>query len=105
MESPDGKNEPIAYKGNETYAYQIKQIGSYTLKANYSNGTTKTVRFYSHSAYTESDPRPLSEGPYGMVLNENRVRADGIWDNILPIVIAAALFFAGDWILYAHEQY
>ena len=102
---PDGKTEPIRYNGQETFAYELGQIGSYALKANYQNGTDKVVYFYSHNDYSESDPKPAAEGSYGLAVNENAVRADGIWDNILPIVIAAALFFAGDWILYAHEQY
>ena len=105
IKMPDGKTEPIRYNGQETFAYQLGQVGSYCLTANYKNGTSKVVYFYSHNDYTESDPKPKAEGAYGLAVNENAVRADGLWDNILPIVIAAALFFAGDWILYAHEQY
>ena len=102
---PDGKSEPIHYGKEEAFSYELTQVGTYTLTATFGDGTSKVVRFYSHNAYKESDPHPAAEGTYGMVLNESRTRADGIWDNILPIVIAAALFFAGDWILYAHEQY
>lgn len=102
---PDGKSEPIHYGKEEAFSYELTQVGTYTLTATFGDGTSKVVRFYSHNAYKESDPHPAADGTYGMVLNESRTRADGIWDNILPIVIAAALFFAGDWILYAHEQY
>jgi len=105
METPDGKIEPIRYSGNESFAYTLGQIGSYTLTATYVNGTEKVVHFYSHNDYDESNPRPLAEHAYSLVVNENTVRGDGLLDNILPIVIAAALFFVGDWILYAHEQY
>lgn len=105
METPDGKIEPIRYSGNESFAYTLSQIGSYTLTATYTNGTEKVVHFYSHNDYDESNPRPLAEHAYSLVVNENTVRGDGLLDNILPIVIAAALFFVGDWILYAHEQY
>ncbi|MBP5091807.1 MAG: VWA domain-containing protein [Bacilli bacterium] len=105
IKTPSGKNEPIHYGSAEAFAYDIKEVGTYTLNATFGDGSVKTVRFYSHSAYKESDPRPEAEGTYGLVLMENMVRADGLFDNILPIVIAAALFFAGDWILYAHEQY
>ena len=105
VELPDGKTEPIRYNGQETFAYALSQIGSYTLTATYENGSTKTVRFYSHNDYSESDPKPLAERAYTLTVNEHTVRGDGLWDNILPIVIAAALFFVGDWILYAHEQY
>ncbi len=105
IEMPDGTVEPIRYGGTETFAYALDQIGSYALTANYDGGSSKVVRFYSHNDYRESDPKPMPEGTYGLTVSEKTVRQDGLWDNILPIVIAAALFFVGDWILYAHEQY
>ena len=105
VSSPDGKSEPVRYNGAETFAYQLGQIGEYALTATYSNGSQKVVRFYSHNDYSESEPKPNAEGAYGISVNEDSHRSDGLWDNIIPIVIAAALFFAADWILYAHEQY
>ena len=105
MVSPSGKTEPIRYSGNESFAYVLTQVGTYTMTATYKDGSEKIVRFYSHNDYDESNPKPLPEHAYSLAVNENTVRGDGLLDNILPIVIAAALFFVGDWILYAHEQY
>lgn len=103
--SPDGSKAPLRFRGSEDYAYEIKQIGQYIVDITYSDGSTKQLKFYSHMSAIEQDPRPLAETQYALVITENTVKGDGLWDNILPIVIAAALFFAGDWILYTHEQY
>ena len=105
LEAPSGKTEPIRYNGQENFAYRLGEIGSYHLTATYANGAKKTIHFYSHNDYIESNPKPREERAYALSTNDNTVRGDGLWDNILPIVIAAALFFVGDWILYAHEQY
>ena len=103
--TPDGKTEPVLYAGDEEFAYPIEQVGAHLLTSTYEDGTTKTLNFYARINATEEDPQPVAEAAYGLAVKEDLVRGDGIWDKILPFIIAAALFFAGDWIMYTHEQY
>ena len=51
------------------------------------------------------DPQPAAQANFALAITDNTTPGDGILDNILPIIIAAAAFFAADWILYTHEQY
>ena len=74
----EGEVEPIYFEeGQEQYIYETRTVGEHTITITYEDGETKEVRFFVHMSKPE----------------------------ILPIIIAAAAFFAADWILYTHEQY
>ena len=97
--------EPILYeKGQEQYLYETRTVGEHLITITYQDGETKEVRFFVHMSRPEMDPQPEAQANFALS-NENTEKGDGLLDNILPIVIAAAAFFAADWILYTHEQY
>ena len=71
----------------------------------YDDGTVKQINIFAQFPKEESNSIAVDTRNYQLSTNELTVKGDGLFDNILPIVIAAAIFFAADWILYAHEQY
>lgn len=101
-----GEVEPIAFeKGQEQYQYETRTVGEHLVTVTYQDGSTKEVSFFVHMNEPETDPQPTVQANFALAITENTVKGDGILDNILPIIIAAAAFFAADWILYTHEQY
>ena len=98
--------EPIPFeKGQEQYLYETRTVGEHTIVITYEDGETKEVNFFVHMSKPEMNPQPEAQANFALAITENTVKGDGILDNILPIIIAAAAFFAADWILYTHEQY
>ena len=71
----------------------------------YDDGTVKQINIFAQFPKEESNSIAVDTRNYQLSTSELTVKGDGLFDNILPIVIAAAIFFAADWILYAHEQY
>ncbi|MCR5692420.1 MAG: BatA and WFA domain-containing protein [Bacilli bacterium] len=106
VERPNGEKEPLTFaKGQEQYLYETRFIGEHTLHVTYQDGNTKIVNFFAHMSKPETVPQPMAQAKFTLALTDNTKKGDGILDNILPIIIAAAAFFAADWILYTHEQY
>lgn len=104
LTKPDGTNETINYEGKEQYIYETKTAGEYTLTVTYTDERTKVINFFVQLDESEENTQ-LSPISFAIAEPENMKRADGILDNLLPIIIAAAAFFAADWILYTYEQY
>ena len=98
--------EPIAFeKGQEQYQYETRTVGEHLITVTYQDGSTKEINFFVHMNKPETVAQPAAQANFALAITENTVKGDGILDNILPIIIAAAAFFAADWILYTHEQY
>jgi hypothetical protein len=102
----EGEVEPIYFEeGQEQYIYETRTVGEHTITITYEDGETKEVRFFVHMSKPEMDPQPIAQAKFALAITDNTTKGDGLLDNILPIIIAAAAFFAADWILYTHEQY
>lgn len=103
----NGKNvvETLSYFTSEYYDYKFEYCGAYNFKTYYSNLTYRSANVYVKYTQEEANPISAYDTVYSLVRNENTKKGDGLFDNILPIVIAASLLFAADWVLYAHEQY
>ena len=102
----EGDVEPIYFEeGQEQYLYETRTVGEHTITITYQDGETKEVRFFVHMSKPEMDPQPIAQAKFALAITDNTTKGDGLLDNILPIIIAAAAFFAADWILYTHEQY
>lgn len=101
---PDGLSLPMS-AGKEPYIdYQLTMVGTYDIKTTTKDGMDKEFSLYVR--YPSSESNPMSAGAnYSLVFDENAPKHDGFFDNILPVVIVACVFFGLDWILYAHEQY
>ena len=93
----DGKLEQVQY--------ETRTVGEHLITVTYQDGSEITVSFFAHMSTPEMDPRPAAQANFALAITDNTKPGDGILDNILPIIIAAAAFFAADWILYTHEQY
>lgn len=105
VETPSTRKEPLAIKGAEYVEYKFTNVGSYKVSVYYNNNTYSTINISVVCPKEEEVPSKVDESVYRLVENQNTTKGDGLFDNILPIVIAASVLFALDWILYAHEQY
>lgn len=102
---PNGTTEPLNWNGNEQYIYETSSIGEHLITCTYQDGSTKEISFFAAMNAPEQNPQPDAPVAYSLAVTDNTKKGDGILDNLLPIIIAAAAFFAADWILYTHEQY
>ena len=103
--TPKKKEEPLDISGKEYVEYTFDEVGSYKIEVSYSDNTKKEVSVYASYPKEEQDPFVEENKNYNLVMNVNTKKGDGLFDNILPFVIVAAVVFALDWIVYAHEQY
>lgn len=89
-------------------SYQLVQSGIYTFHLEYDDETlNKDFKVFVSFPTEESDTSFKEDNSkfYSLVVTDSVVKGDGIFDDILPIVIVAAVFFILDWGLYVHEQY
>lgn len=98
-------SEGIDHTGtNEIESYKLEEVGTYTVvvKSVYSS---KTFKVYVSYPLDERNPKQADTKTRSIVANSQEVRADAIYDDILPFIIVAVVFFLTDWILYGHEQF
>ncbi len=101
---PDGTVDTIKTDKEEQFTFSASQTGTYLLTCVYGD-KTREIKFFVRMNEPEQNPRPNALADYSLAITENTKKGDGILDNLLPIIIAAAAFFAADWILYTNEQY
>lgn len=101
--TPSGKEEPISKTDLTTY--KLEEAGTYSVKVTNYYGREKVVNFYSAYPSDESDPLKADGKQRSIVKNSQEQKANAIYDDILPFVIVAVVFFLTDWILYGHEQF
>ena len=101
--TPSGKEELISKSDLTTY--KLEEAGTYSVKVTNYYGREKVVKFYSAYPSDESDPLKADGKQRSIVKNSQEQKANAIYDDILPFVIVAVVFFLTDWILYGHEQF
>lgn len=101
--TPSSKEEPISKTDLTTY--KLEEAGTYSVKVTNYFGREKVVNFYSAYPSDESDPLKADGKQRSIVKNSQEQKANAIYDDILPFVIVAVVFFLTDWILYGHEQF
>lgn len=108
VKTPEGEQDALDTDEVKAMSYELTEVGTYELTlvstdATQNNQTVKLFVMYPQaegSSTTAKDDQEI----YSLSV-ANVVKADGIFDNILPIVIAASVLFVLDWGLYIHEQY
>ena len=105
MKRPDGTAVPIVKGTSQYLSYEFDEVGTYVLTTVNTDKTGKEV--YRYVKYPKEEGNPLAEdsNAYQIVKNPDATTVNGIFDSILPVAIAAAVFFVADWFLYAREQY
>ena len=105
MKRPDGTAVPIVKGTSQYLSYEFDEVGTYVLTTVNTDKTGKEV--YRYVKYPKEEGNPLAEdsNAYQIVKNPDASTVNGIFDSILPVAIAAAVFFVADWFLYAREQY
>lgn len=102
--APDGKETPVV-KGTSQYInFDFDQVGTYVLKSvNNQKVETDINRFVN---YPKEEGSPIAEDLTDyQIVNPTMNKVNGIYDSILPVAIATAVFFVADWFLYTREQY
>ncbi len=104
--SPSGKEEYISTDVSE-YAYELTEVGLYTVVVRTGKGNDATERslcVYSEMPYSESATIAEAESftIIGTAVDGGR---DGIYDNLLILIIILAVIFLADWMVYCYEQY
>ncbi len=104
--TPSGKKENFKHGSADSQSYVLEEVGGYEVKINYQDNSYETL--YLFSAYSRKEENPVlvdTDAAYVLETSSNTKKGDGLFDNILPVVIVAAVLFAADWIMYAHEQF
>ena len=107
IKTPNGSEDTIE-KGNDDYVeYALDSAGTYEIQTTYtsSSRSSENMKVYSSFATEEGNPIVTETKSYKLALKEDAKKGDAIYDSLLWVVIACAVLFATDWILYAHEQY
>lgn len=105
--TPSAKEVTIE-KGNDDYSkYTFEETGSYDIKTTYTNSSSRSEEMKAYTGFPleEGDPLAKETKKYELALKADAEKGDAIYDSLLWVVIACAVLFATDWILYAHEQY
>lgn len=107
----EGQTEPtkkLIYPGSEEYiSYTFNQVGTYTITDIFTDTSkNKSIKVFVSYPREEEDPTEAGVNESIVIADDKElVKADGIYDSLLPVVIAAAVLFALDWGLYVHEHY
>jgi len=103
--SPDEKSDYLDLGDSEVSTLELSEVGTYTINVVNNDGTTKTAKIFASFPKEEGKPTPSEDKALVLTPGANTKKVDGIFDSILPWVIALAVLFMADWILYAYEQY
>ncbi len=104
--TPSGKKENFKHGSADSQDYVLEEVGGYEIRINYEDNTFETINVFSSYSRKEENPVLVdSDASYVLETSANTKKGDGLFDNILPIVIVAAVLFVADWIMYAHEQF
>ena len=102
--TPDGKVKTVEV--NDDYVtYNLSKVGTYEANITYADGSKKNLQVYASFPLAESNPVIEDDSALVVSIDTTVKKGNGIFDNLLPVVILAAIFFLVDWGLYAYEQY
>lgn len=103
--TPSGKTEPYSINNKDYLTYNIDQIGSYKITITYQDGSEKEISLFSRYPEEESIPNNKDAEKLSLNIDTTTKKGNKVFDNLLPIIICAAVFFLADWGVYAYEQY
>ena len=102
VESPSGK---ISYLDNNlpTGEVLLDETGTYKIITT-TAGTSRTYRIYS--AFPIEESNTTQTGTAFLLTGEKTDEGyDGVYDDLLILVIILAVLFLADWVVYCYEQY
>lgn len=106
IEDLNGNVEIVDIDDAEQYVnYTFSKTGNYIVRTIYDNETKREAKVFVALPKAESYVVIPDDTEINLVNNDNTIKGDGLFDNIIPYVIVASVLFGLDWILYAHEQY
>lgn len=105
LKTPSGKTETFSITNKDYLTYTLDEIGTYQTNVTYQDGSEKTIGLYSRYPDDERVPHVVDTEKLSLNIDTTVKKGNSIFDNLLPIVICAAIFFLADWGVYAYEQY
>ncbi len=102
--TPSGADEYLNTETAES-EYTLSEVGLYRVVAKMGEaGAERTLYMYSQNPYTESviHATDADLSIIGTAENNNR---DGIYEDLIVIIIILAVVFIADWMVYCYEQY
>ena len=105
LKTPSGKTETFSITNKDYLTYTLDEIGTYQTNVTYQDGSEKTIDLYSRYPDDERVPHVVDTEKLSLNIDTSVKKGNSIFDNLLPIVICAAIFFLADWGVYAYEQY
>lgn len=102
---PDGGKESYQTSDRDFLKYTLEKTGNYQVSIVYQDGKDKKFNLYSRFSAKECVPHEEETDAISLNVDTSIKKGNGIFDNLLPIVICAILFFLADWGVYAYEQY
>ncbi len=105
--TPSKNKEYIDVNSDGVASYDLEEAGIYEFHLEYEDSTlNKDIKVFVSFPISESNSSQKEDTDnLSLIITDNVEKGDGIFDNILPIVIVAAVFFILDWGLYVYEQY
>lgn len=105
--TPSGKEETIEKENDDYYKYTFDECGTYDINVSYTTSSKSSSEMKVFVSFLEDESNSVitDTNNYRLALKDDLTKGDAIFDALLYVVIASAVFFATDWILYAHEQY
>ncbi len=103
IDAPSGDS---SYLGTETAAVRFvpTEVGEYTVTMNVSN-TQRQFKLYSAVNPQERNPMEEPGAAFGLQGEATTGGRDGQFDALMAVLIALAVIFVADWMVYCYEKY
>lgn len=102
VESPSGR---ISYLDENLTSGEINltEVGTYLITTTVA-GTSRTYRIYSAFPQAESETQTIGL-VFSLAGTQTDEGYDGVYDDLLILIIILAVIFLADWVVYCYEQY
>lgn len=101
--TPSGKTDYLnAY---DLQSYSLREVGTYSIDVELASGKNRNINIFSSFPTEERAPVVEDKNTYSVVLSENMLKADRIFEGLIVVLIVSLVFLLTDWILYSHEQF
>ncbi len=102
--TPSGVDEYLNTETSEV-EYTLSDVGLYRVTVKMGGaGAERTLYMYSQSPYSESVVH-ATDSEFSIIGTAENNNRDGIYEDLIVIIIILAVVFIADWMVYCYEQY
>lgn len=103
VDSPLGNTSYLTL-GGEAAEFLLSEVGSYKITMSVA-GAPRTFNIYSAFPEGESDPNQSADSAISIEAKAGTSALDAVYDNLIWVIVAIALIFTADWVVYCYEKY